>query len=309
MAACFEGFLSLQPEGPDASSKRGIEERNPNSRSVTLAYRFLFRECFGVRAAGALHIKLKNKLLCGLISVFLLAAGPVLGAEGDVPDYQAPSSDAIITQYLRATQSRPSQPSSGSVEIDISASIPKWKKQGHLRVMRQISHFGQITYHVLGFQGDNTVKNQVIARYLQAEQQGQGKQDLAITPANYKFKFRGERGILGKDVYVFQLSPRHKKVGLFKGEMWLDAGSYLPVYEKGRLVKNPSIFFKKVDFERVFTVQDGVPVPAHLVSTIQTRLVGKVELDVNYLNPGANPPRDLTSQEVETSSASLASSN
>jgi hypothetical protein len=96
---------------------------------------------------------------------------------------------------------------------------------------------------------------------------------------------------------------------LFKGELWLDASNYFPVYEKGRLVKNPSIFFKKVEFERAFAIQNGVPVPAHLVSTIQTRLVGKVELDVNYRNPGMQPPCDVASQEVETSSASLASSN
>lgn len=299
----------MQPQARDASSKRGTEERNPRDRSATLAYRFLFRECPGIRVAGVLHIKLKKKLLYGLASVFLLAAGPVLGAEGNLPDYQGNSSDAIITQYLRATLSHPGQTPEGSVEIDISASVPKWKKQGRLQVIRQISRLGQITYHVLGFQGDNTVKNQVIARYLQAEQQGQGKQDLAITPANYKFKFRGERGVLGRDVYVFQLSPRRKKVGLFKGELWLDAGSYLPVYEKGRFVKNPSIFFKKVDFERAFAIQNGVPVPAHLVSTIQTRLVGKVELDVNYLNPGPNSPCDVASHEVETSSTSLTSSN
>lgn len=309
MTAPFPTFLSLQPKGLDISSKRGTEERNPKGRSATLAYRLLFRECSGVRAAGVLHIKLKNKLVFGLLSVFLLAAGPVLGAEGNVPDFQGNTSDVIITQYLRATQSHAAPVADGAVEIDISASVPRWKKQGRLRVLRQISRVGQITYHVLGFQGDNTVKNQVIARYLQAEQQGQGKQDLAITPANYKFKFRGERGVLGKDVYVFQLSPRHKKVGLFKGELWLDASSYLPVYEKGRLVKNPSIFFKKVDFERAFAIQNGVPVPAHLVSTIQTRLVGKVELDVNYLNSGTNQPCDVGSQEVETSSASLASSN
>lgn len=309
------GVISLQPQARDSSSKQGTEERIPRGRFDTVTYRPLFRECTGVRAAGALHIKLKNNLLYGLLWVFLLAAGPTLGVAANAPDGQVSSnqisatqtgsSDAILMQYLRATQNRPAQALDGPVEIDISASVPKLKKQGRLRVLREISHVGQITYHVLGFQGDNTVKSQVIARYLQAEQQGQGKQDLAVTAANYKFKFRGEHGVIGKDVYVFQLSPRHKRVGLFKGEMWLDASSYLPLYEKGRLVKNPSIFFKKVEFERAFAIQNGVPVPAHLVSTIETRLVGKVELDISYLNP----PRDVPSASVETSAASLASSN
>ena len=140
-----------------------------------------------------------------------------------------------------------------------------------------------ITYRVLGFQGDNTVKKEVIARYLQAEQQSQSDPGLMLTPKNYKFKLKGERVVQGSEqVYMFQVAPRKKRVGLFKGELWLDAGSYLPVLEKGRLVKNPSIFFKKVDFERAFSIQNGVSVPAHMTSTINTRVVGIVELDINY---------------------------
>ena len=238
--------------------------------------------------------------------MFLFGTGQIFAAEGNVPEERPVTSNAIISQYLRVTQSRSDPAAQQPVEIDISASVPRLKKEGRLRVLRQISKVGQVTYHVLGFQGDNTVKNQVIARYLQAEQQGQEKENLAVTPENYRFKFRGERGVLGKEVYVFQLSPHRKKIGLFKGELWLDAQNYFPVYEKGRLVKNPSIFFKKVDFERAFVVQNGVPVPAHLTSTIETRLVGKVELDVNYL---PNSSSDESEEEVETSCARLASSD
>lgn len=169
------------------------------------------------------------------------------------------------------------------MEVDIDASVPNLKEQGRLHALRKISKVGQITYHQLRFQGDNTVKNQVIARYLQAEQQGQGDQNLAITPANYKFKYKGEKSTdQGKDVYVFLLSPRRKKVGLFKGEIWLDSGTYLPVFEKGRFVKNPSIFFKKVDFERAFKIQNGLAIPEYTMSTIDARLIGKVELNISY---------------------------
>jgi hypothetical protein len=73
-------------------------------------------------------------------------------------------------------------------------------------------------------------------------------------------------------------------VGLYKGELWLDSHLYLPLLEKGRFVKNPSVFFKKVDFERGFSIQDGFSVPSYITSTIDTRLVGKVELNINYSN-------------------------
>jgi hypothetical protein len=191
----------------------------------------------------------------------------------------------VLNRYLEAAAVHEQTFEGASMEVDIHASVPNLNEQGHLHARRRISKLGRISYRVLGFQGDNTVKNQVIARYLQAEQQAQARQDLAVTPVNYKFRYKGERALeADRHVYVFELAPRKKKVGLFKGEMWLDGSTCLPVYEKGRLVKNPSIFFKKVEFERAYTVQNGVPVPEHMASTIHTRLVGRVDLNVQYSN-------------------------
>ncbi len=194
------------------------------------------------------------------------------------------------------------------MEVEINASVPRLQEHGKLRALRKISKVGLITYRVLGFQGDNTVKKEVIGRYLQAEQQSQGDPGLLLTPANYKFKLKGERQVQGSEmVYMFQVSPRKKRVGLFKGEMWLDARSYLPVLEKGRLVKNPSVFFKKVDFERAFAIQNGVSLPAHMSSTIDTRVVGRVELDINYTSVAEET--DDNSAGSETKPVSVASSS
>jgi hypothetical protein len=186
------------------------------------------------------------------------------------------------------------------MEVEINASVPRLQEHGKLRALRKISKVGLITYRVLGFQGDNTVKKEVIGRYLQAEQQSQSDPGLLLTPVNYKFKLKGERQVEGNEtVYIYQVSPRKKRVGLFKGEMWLDAHTYLPVLEKGRLVKNPSLFFKKVDFERAFAIQNGVSIPAHMSSTIDTRIVGRVELDINYTSVAEETDDDSASAGTE----------
>ncbi len=230
---------------------------------------------------------LRHALVFAAAALFLL---PCLGTGASDEDRDQPSgpSAAIISKYLQATEAHEDPLRGASMEIDINAEVPKLQEHGRLRALRKISKVGQITYHVLGFQGDNTVKNQVIARYLQAEQQGQGDESLAITPANYKFKYKGEKEEGQNQVYVFQLSPRKKKVGLFKGEMWLDAKTDLPVFEKGRFVKNPSIFFKKVEFQRAFAIQNGLAIPQSMTSTIDVRLIGKVKLDINYSNFAQN---------------------
>jgi hypothetical protein len=223
---------------------------------------------------------------------------------GDVEESSEDSnspSKTIIRKYLEATNQQPAAPH--SMEVEINASVPRLQEHGKLRALRKISNLGLITYRVLGFQGDNTVKKEVIARYLQAEQQSQRDPGLLLTPANYKFRLKGERQAQNNQtLYIFQVSARQKRVGLFKGELWLDARSYLPVLEKGRLVKNPSIFFKKVDFERDFAIQNGVSVPAHMTSTIDTRVVGKVELDINYTSVAEGADDDAAASETDEAS-------
>jgi hypothetical protein len=231
-----------------------------------------------------LDLKRKILLVLALLALPVFAWAALDDGDSDAPDQSnGKSSSEIIAKYLQAAQSHDSL-RNASMQVDIDASIVKLKEHGKLRALRKISKVGEVTYHVLFFQGDNTVKNDVIARYLEAEKQGQGDQKLSISPTNYKFKFKGEKPGTRGTVYVFQLSPRHKKVGLFKGELWLDANTYLPVLEKGKLVKNPSIWFKKVEFERQFAIQNGVSVPLSMNSTIDVRLIGTVDLEINYSN-------------------------
>lgn len=190
----------------------------------------------------------------------------------------------MIDKYVEVAESHENALRGATMSVDITAAIPKLKERGTLRALRKISKIGKITYQLLGFQGSNTVKNQVIVRYLEAERKEQGNQSIAILPSNYKFKYKGEKREGNENVYIFDVSPWKSGVGLFKGQIWLDTATYLPVFEKGRLVKNPSIFFKKVEFERAYKIQNGIAVPQYMNSTIDARLVGKVELSISYFN-------------------------
>ena len=227
---------------------------------------------------------MKPLILAVVFSALLGAARIASAAYEPDPDPSGKTSQ-IVDRYLHATGDSNNSLYGASMEVDIDASVPKLQENGRLHALRIISRMGRISYRVLGFQGSNTVKNQIISRYLQAEQQSQANSKMDITPVNYRFRSKGvRRTSSGEDVFVLALSPRKAGPGLFKGEMWLDSNTCLPVYEKGRLVKNPSIFFKKVDFERAFAIRNGKAVPQHMSSVITTRLVGTVELDVNYTN-------------------------
>lgn len=204
-------------------------------------------------------------------------------------DQPALAPDAIVQNYCAAQEAAQQQAQSGKashMDVDIQASLPGLKKQGRLHGLRKITVLGRITYAKLIFEGDNTVKNQVIERYLTAENEAQQDQPeaLAVTPANYKFQYKGQNQVDGRTIHIFQVTPKKKVQGLFKGEIWIDAATYLPVQESGYLIKSPSIFVKKVAFVRKFEIRDGVSVPLQVQSTVDTRLFGKAELTVDFSN-------------------------
>jgi hypothetical protein len=219
-----------------------------------------------------------------LFLAVVLAA--TIGSSGAICEPKAPPmpEQELVDRYVRATQAQQSALRGGTEEVDIDASVPKFKKQGKLHALKNISKLGKITYHALGFSGDSIVKTEVIANYLKAEvEAAQGQSNLSITPQNYKFKYKGMQDWNGRQVYVLHLNPREKKVGLFKGELWLDAETYMPVREQGSFVKSPSFMLKKMQFVREYELQNGVSIPQRTESRVETRFFGQVQLNINYL--------------------------
>ena len=197
-----------------------------------------------------------------------------------------PPVDTIVENYCTAAQAQAQTVRGASMDVEIDASLPKLKKHGRLHALRRISPLGLIRYEKAQFEGDGIVNKEIISRYLTAEVEAQKEQspDFAIPPRNYKFKYKGVNRSTGRDVHVFEVSPRQKRDGLFKGEVWIDARTFLKVRESGYLVKNPSIFLKKVAFIRKYEIRDGISVPQQVQSVADVRFVGKAELTIDFSN-------------------------
>lgn len=190
----------------------------------------------------------------------------------------------IVARYLDARRTQEEVLRGVQMECEINATLPRLEKQGKMRVLRKISRLGKISFRMLGFQGDSTIKQEVIARYLNLESDTHEGSSIAITPENYKFRLKATMSESGRRTYIFQLTPKRKAVGLFKGELWLDAETGMPLRESGQLVKSPSIFLKKVQFVHDYQMQNGVSIPKHIESTVDTRIAGRAELSIEFTN-------------------------
>jgi hypothetical protein len=209
--------------------------------------------------------------------------------------------DTIVENYCTASQAQAQSVRGASMDVEIDASLPKLKKHGRLHALRRISPLGLIRYEKAQFEGDRIVIKEVIARYLTAEVEAQKtpSPETAVTPQNYKFKYKGMNQAAGQDVHVFEVTPKKKRDRMFKGEVWIDARTFLKVQESGYLVKNPDLMIKRVAFTRKYEIRDGISVPVQVQSVTDVRFVGKAELTIDFSNFSIDALKQGSAAEFE----------
>jgi hypothetical protein len=197
----------------------------------------------------------------------------------DTMSVDPPAAGRALGLYLASAAQGDPWSAPNGVMMEIDAYLPRLREEGHLRAIRGWAERRTPEYQVIHLDGDASVKQQVIARYLNAEQQAAAMpaSSLAITPANYKFRYVGSSS--GTPVYVFHITPREKRSGLINGELWIDATG-LVVHEAGYLVKRPSIFIRHFKIVRDVRVQDGAPYLRSTQIEIDARFVGRAELTI-----------------------------
>ena len=142
-----------------------------------------------------------------LLQAAIWAGGP--GESEIAAASSAPDPSWVLARYLEAA----SQTTPWSAEtIDIEASIPTRTKSGHLRAIRRLLPFGRPEYQVLTMDGDRTIRQEVIARYISAEVEAAAlpPASVAIALANYRFRYQGSIVNGGTLAYIFQITPRKK---------------------------------------------------------------------------------------------------
>ena len=175
------------------------------------------------------------------------------------------------------------QPTVTRVQID--AELPNVGKKGSMVAEKSVAANGHISYEMKSFTGDNIVKTKVIGVYLSAEQEASESQIPAITPQNYRFKFKRKDSFGDRVAMIFELTPIRKMIGLFKGELWLEENTGREMRQTGRLVKNPSVIFKTADLTRDYELKGTHNFLSKVDYQADTRLIGKVFLKMQFDEP------------------------
>jgi hypothetical protein len=192
-------------------------------------------------------------------------------------------SELALRAYWQRAQEQDRNLASYSATTVIRAELPATSQYGEYELRRDYSAPRTLGFKVFRSVGDSFVRSKVIARLLQSEVDHVKKDDPALTsltPANYKFSPKSTTSLGGRPVLVFQVKPRAKRLGLFKGHIYLDARTGTLVRSEGSIVKSPSLFIKSIHFVQDYVDIAGFTFPSHIHSEANTRVVGSAVVDI-----------------------------
>ena len=214
--------------------------------------------------------------------MLMLFIGPyVMAASVRNLAQESGASDAFA-RYVAVVQARdPFIGESAPMAVLIEAALPQLYKSAELLAIRQSRGGERSDYRVLSFQGDGTVAEEVIDRYVALYQvlNQLPASSVAIVPENYNFRFRGDVKTGGRTAYMYDISPRKNRVGLIKGQIWIDALTGAEVLLSGRLTVPHSIpGGVNVVRETTFPEGSGLVRSTHLVFSVPQ--LGRSELAI-----------------------------
>jgi hypothetical protein len=200
--------------------------------------------------------------------------------------------DLALQTYLQLAQRQLTDLGAYSDLTVIEADLPSTAQHGRYELLRRFAAPKSLAFAAIHFAGDGFIKTNIIGRLLQSEvdhvQKGEGP-NTAITADNYKFSYKTLDSIGSQPVYLYQLKPRRKRPGLFKGRIYLDVLSGRLRRAEGVLVKSPSMFVKRVEFVQDYQEVAGFSLPVRVHSVTKTRLFGRAVVDITHTGYEAKP--------------------
>lgn len=106
-----------------------------------------------------------------------------------------------------------------------------------------------------------------------------------FSPDNYDFRFMRAADLGGQHCYVLELLPKRKENHLLRGDIWVDANTYLLRRFEGELARTPSWWVRDVRVTFIYGDVSGMWLQTASEATANVRILGRstmVSRDVKY---------------------------
>ncbi len=106
-----------------------------------------------------------------------------------------------------------------------------------------------------------------------------------ISPDNHDFRFLGEEDVSGQRRYLLELLPRRNDKHLLRGNIWVDASTYLLRCTEGEPAKTPSWWVRDIHIALLYGDAGGMWLQTSSEATANIRIFGRhtiISRDLEY---------------------------
>jgi len=163
----------------------------------------------------------------------------------------------------------------------------KSNKRAELTTRVACDNAGVKTFEVISESGSGFVRNHIIRKMIDAEQeasQNGERRETRIIPANYDFRLVGTDVLDGRSSYILEVSPKTRNKFLIRGRIWVDAEDFAIARVEGQPAKNPSFWIRSVQVVQRYAPTGQFWLPASNQSVAQARIFGTTEVEIEYFD-------------------------
>jgi hypothetical protein len=163
----------------------------------------------------------------------------------------------------------------------------KSNKRAELTARITCDNAGVKTFEVVSETGSGFVRNHILRKMMDAEQEASEKgerQDTRIIPANYDFRQVGTDVLDGRSSFVLEVNPKTRNKFLIRGRIWVDAEDFAIARVEGQPAKNPSFWIRSVQVVQQYERTGQFWLPSSNQSVAQARIFGTTEVMIDYFD-------------------------
>lgn len=164
----------------------------------------------------------------------------------------------------------------------------RFKKQGWLEAWTTLSPEQGFSFEVIAEGGSSYIRNKVLRKALEREREAHLKSEsgrAALAPANYEFP---RELVDTSGLVAIEMKPRRNDALLVVGRIYLRPDDADLVRVEGHLVKNPSVWTKRVYLTRRYGRIHDLRVPLATESMAQVVIAGESSFKMTYTYASIN---------------------
>jgi hypothetical protein len=218
------------------------------------------------------------------LALFLLISGILSPPVRPAGASESPTVQQVLAQMEQRGQARSALLAHYVCLRRYALTNLRFHKTAELSVRMTYTSPGHKTFEVLSERGLSIVRQRVLRKMLEAEEEAsrdETRESTQISPRNYDFQLAGSEMQQGRPAYVLAIAPKRVNKFLMRGRIWVDCEDFAIVRVEAAPALTPSVFIRNIHVVQQYMKVGPVWLPLYNHSMSDSFFFGHTDVAID----------------------------